>query len=86
MYDKKQHPIFCEPYCRLPPFPAAACVLNPNEWVEEHLACYFETHSMLSGIAGRLLRIPHKPLAKMKEIDVHLLDVYTLYIHLSNDR
>jgi hypothetical protein len=50
------------------------------------LACYFEAHAMLAGVAGRLLRIPHKPLAKMKEIGVRLLDVYTLYIHLSNDR
>jgi hypothetical protein len=44
-----------------------------NETIEEDLASRLETYPMFAYIGRRLVRVPHKSLILVKEMDIHML-------------
>src|SRR5271165_628303 len=85
MHNQEQHPIFGHPDCCISILLVDACIFDVNKSIEENLTCHFKLHAMLADVAGRLLRVPHKALAEVQEVEIHHSDVYTLYIPLSSD-
>ena len=84
MNDEEQTPVFGQSDRRFTPFFRNACIFNAYKRIEEHFACRLKSDLVLACVAGRLLRIPHKALAKVQEVHVHGIYVYTLYIRLSS--
>ena len=56
-----------------------AGLLDMEEAIKENLAGGLEADAMLIQICRRLLRIPHERLVAVEKVDVHSLNVYTLY-------
>lgn len=80
MNHQQEQPFFGHSNRGVSLLPLDARVFKMNQAVEEDLAGNLKVDSMLSHIRQRFLRVPDEVNALVEKVDVHKLNVYTLYI------